>query len=219
MRVVTAWVPPENAICRTVRRPVAPMMASNEARCSGRSSCNAVIGCRAARRGHPIATPRLRLPQGRRVTEMPPESRLSAFAHLMFAYRGRIGRIYFWLGLMATSGIAGFIAAIVEGTFTGVGEIGRFLSVAVIAGLVVWMHSAVIVKRLHDRDHSGWWYLFYGIAPPFVFFSAIQLHSVGQLEAASILYVLSAVALVWVVVELGLMPGTPGKNRFGPEAA
>jgi uncharacterized membrane protein YhaH (DUF805 family) len=150
---------------------------------------------------------------------MPPKSFLGAFADLMFAYRGRIGRVHFWLGLLATLAIAGFIAAMVEGTFAGVGEIGRFLSVAVIAGLVVWMHSAVIVKRLHDRNHAGWWYLFYGIAPPAFFFSAIQLHTAGELEVASILYVLSAVALVWAVVELGLMPGTPGKNRFGPEAA
>jgi uncharacterized membrane protein YhaH (DUF805 family) len=135
----------------------------------------------------------------------------------MFGYRGRIGRIWFWLGLMTTTAIAGFLASIVAGTFDGVGEFGRFLSVAAIVGLVVWMTSAVTVKRLHDRNRSGWWYLLYGIVPPGCFLLAISANSEGDFEAASIFYVLSVVALFWVVIELGLMRGTRGDNRFGSE--
>ena len=151
------------------------------------------------------------------MADLPPRSRFGAFTEVMFGYRGRIGRIWFWLGLMTTTAIAGFIASIVAGTFDGVGEYGRFLSVVAIAGLVAWMSSAVTVKRLHDRNRSGWWYLLYGIVPPGAFLLAINAQSDGDLVAASILYGLSIVAFFWVVIELGLMRGTRGDNRFGSE--
>lgn len=51
---------------------------------------------------------------------------------------------------------------------------------------VILPSIAVSVRRLHDRDLSGWWYLL-GFVP----FGSIVL-------------------LVWYV-----MPGTPGPNRYG----
>ncbi|MGZ6041843.1 MAG: DUF805 domain-containing protein [Asticcacaulis sp.] len=48
---------------------------------------------------------------------------------------------------------------------------------------------AMIVRRLHDRNKSGMWAVF------------VLVPVLGQL---------------WMVWELGLMPGTPGNNRYGP---
>lgn len=55
---------------------------------------------------------------------------------------------------------------------------------------------AVVVRRLHDRDMSGWWYLglIVGGMIPFVGFIA-------------------SIALLVLMV----LPGTPGPNRFGPD--
>jgi uncharacterized membrane protein YhaH (DUF805 family) len=55
---------------------------------------------------------------------------------------------------------------------------------------------AVTVRRLHDRDMSGWWYLGFVVANflPFVGF------------IASIAYLV-----------LMVLPGTSGANRFGPD--
>lgn len=55
---------------------------------------------------------------------------------------------------------------------------------------------AVTVRRLHDRDMSGWWYLGFIVASliPFVGF----------------------VASIAFIVVLAL-PGTDGPNRFGPD--
>jgi len=55
---------------------------------------------------------------------------------------------------------------------------------------------AVTVRRLHDRDMSGWWYL--GVA------------------------VLGQVPYLGALIQLGFLvlmclPGTPGPNRFGPD--
>lgn len=55
---------------------------------------------------------------------------------------------------------------------------------------------AVAVRRFHDRDMSGWWYL------GFIVLSLIPL--VG--------WIASIVQLV-----LFFLPGTPGHNRFGPD--
>jgi uncharacterized membrane protein YhaH (DUF805 family) len=60
--------------------------------------------------------------------------------------------------------------------------------------LLLWPSLAVSVKRWHDRDRSGWWVLV-GLIP-----------IVGPL---------------WLLVANGLLPGTPGPNRYGadPRAA
>lgn len=55
---------------------------------------------------------------------------------------------------------------------------------------------AVNVRRLHDRDMSGWWYL------GFIVLSNIPI--VGIL-----------VAIAYLV--LMFLPGTPGPNRFGED--
>jgi len=55
---------------------------------------------------------------------------------------------------------------------------------------------AVTVRRLHDRDMSGWWYLGFIIA------SAIPL--IGLVASIAFLVVL-------------FLPGTDGPNRFGPD--
>jgi uncharacterized membrane protein YhaH (DUF805 family) len=63
--------------------------------------------------------------------------------------------------------------------------------------LVVFLPSvAVTVRRLHDRDMSGWWYLGAIIG------SAIPI--AGFLVGIAFLVLLA-------------LPGTPGPNRFGPD--
>jgi len=52
------------------------------------------------------------------------------------------------------------------------------------------------VRRLHDRDMSGWWYL--GVA------------------VASIIPIVGFIASIAFLV-LMVLPGTPGPNRFGPD--
>ncbi len=63
------------------------------------------------------------------------------------------------------------------------------LVVASIAGLGLFLPSlAVIVRRIHDSGNSGWWIL-------------ILLTGVGGI----------------VLLIFGLMDGTPGENRYGPD--
>ena len=151
------------------------------------------------------------------MTETPARSRFGAFMNLMFGYDGRIGRLYCFLGFLAFVAIVGFFSGIAEDATVGTGDIGRYVAFVFIVGTGIWMHSAVTIKRLHDRDKSAWWYLLYGIAPFGFFLLAIYLWTARVLEAASILFVLSFVGLIWAIIELGFLRGTAGPNRYGPE--
>jgi uncharacterized membrane protein YhaH (DUF805 family) len=66
-----------------------------------------------------------------------------------------------------------------------------------IYGLAILLPSiAVTVRRLHDRDMSGWWYL-------------------GAIVGSMIPIVGFLVSIAFLV--LMALPGTPGPNRFGPD--
>ena len=54
----------------------------------------------------------------------------------------------------------------------------------------VWPTFAVTVRRWHDRDKSGWWLL---------------------------INFVPVVGEIWSFIENGLLRGTPGANRFGPD--
>ena len=65
--------------------------------------------------------------------------------------------------------------------------------------------ACVLSKRLHDRGRSGWW-------AALVLFSIVAVwpHPDGFFDF------LFALVMIWGGVELGLMPGEPGTNRYGP---
>ena len=56
--------------------------------------------------------------------------------------------------------------------------------------LILWPSIAIAVKRWHDRDKSGWWVL---------------------------IIVVPLIGLLWTLIANGLLRGTVGPNRFGPD--
>jgi uncharacterized membrane protein YhaH (DUF805 family) len=64
--------------------------------------------------------------------------------------------------------------------------------------------TCVLSKRLHDRGRSGWW-----AALILVSIVAVWPHPAGFLDFVFFL------VLVWAVVELAVMPGEQGANRYG----
>ncbi len=74
------------------------------------------------------------------------------------------------------------------------GGMGIILVIYVLAILIPSI--AVTVRRLHDRDMSGWWYL-------------------GAIIGGMIPFVGFLISIAFLV--LMALPGTPGPNRFGPD--
>jgi uncharacterized membrane protein YhaH (DUF805 family) len=80
--------------------------------------------------------------------------------------------------------------------------------------LFLWVYLATSVKRLHDRDKSGWWLL--------LFFALPGLYS--QFEDrldnswVAVPFGLAAfVFCVWGFVEMYCLKGSRKTNRFGPD--
>jgi uncharacterized membrane protein YhaH (DUF805 family) len=67
------------------------------------------------------------------------------------------------------------------------------------------------IKRLHDRDKSGWWLLVFYVLPG-------VLNTIGESLAAGWIFSLASFAVsIWALVELGFLRGTAGPNRYGPD--
>lgn len=90
---------------------------------------------------------------------------------------------------------------------------------------MLWINTATTAKRLHDRNRSGWWAVavFFVNLLSYTYYSLfIGLYfGVDISIAKELLLVTVAVALpllqTWVVIELFFLPGTDGRNRFGPD--
>ena len=84
-----------------------------------------------------------------------------------------------------------------------------------IAIFSLWFLAATTIKRLHDRDKSGWWIVAFIIAPPLLRGIA---HSFDEWSVVAVVLSLAAMGLTfWGFVELLFLRGTSGPNRFGPD--
>lgn len=80
--------------------------------------------------------------------------------------------------------------------------------------LFLWIYLATVIKRLHDRDSSGWWIV------PFFFIPGLYSQFSDLLPNSSWMLPFSLTVLVlwlWGLVEMFCRPGTSGHNRFGPD--
>jgi uncharacterized membrane protein YhaH (DUF805 family) len=139
---------------------------------------------------------------------------------LLFSFNGRINRGKYWLAVLIY--VVVWVVFIVGGLiWLGGMNIDNLFSLAG-AGLLIWLIAIILliagtwsglavgVKRLHDRDKSGWWVLLFWFGPSLL----------GSWQAANGGFILSLVAgaiAIWAFVELGCLPGTPGPNQYGPD--
>lgn len=164
----------------------------------------------------------------------------------VFSFEGRLGRRDFWLILLAVMIANWIATAVFPIPLTPPALLseddpvrrawlaGQVIEVNWVNGaigiLLLWPLLAASVKRCHDRNRSGLWLiafwgpalisgvsgvvvrelwrlLFYGLATPYYGWP------VGSfLTASSIALIL----WLWGLAELGLLPGSPGDNKYGP---
>ena len=110
--------------------------------------------------------------------------------YLFTSFDGRINRAKFWAGvgvMFAAAIVAQLIDNLLGLTF-GQSGIGPLYS---IVGLIsIYCGIALYAKRWHDRDKSGWW---------------------------TLIILVPLIGGIWVLVECGILEGTRGPNRFGPD--
>lgn len=129
-----------------------------------------------------------------------------------FGFEGRIRRRDFWIYSILVGLCSQCLAAVAVLGF----ELSREdQSLALgLEFLTLWPTLAITIKRLHDRDKSGWWCLLFYVGP------SILGEFLGRTEfdwAWSLLIgVLILVPAIWGIVELGFRDSMPGTNRYGP---
>lgn len=151
----------------------------------------------------------------------------SGIVGLLFSYQGRINRAKYWTAILIYLAISIVIAAVGfimlgnsileladdaadDGVIVGLLSkgIGFFLIVLVIYIPLIVSSVFVGIKRLHDRDKSGWWLLVFYLLPTVL----NELSGVS-----SVLAFVSFAITIWALVELGCLRGTQGPNKYGPD--
>ncbi len=107
------------------------------------------------------------------------------------AFKGRAARSEFWWWQLFST-VALLAPDIVTLALPSAAHSLAWLVLVLVADVATFLPGiSVTVRRLHDTDHSGWWYWF-GFIP----------------------------IIGWIgVLVFFVTKGTPGDNRFGPQAA
>ena len=87
---------------------------------------------------------------------------------LLFSFRGRINRAKYWLTFLIYF-IALFALYVLFGLFFSFPTdlLGTILIFAIPFIPIIFSCIAVAIKRLHDRNKSGWWLLVFYLLPVF----------------------------------------------------
>lgn len=142
---------------------------------------------------------------------------------LFASYKGRLNLKPLWVaiaviyGLSVLTTFAVYYAAVHYRAF----NIHEFqLLISCLFSVQFFLMLPLIVKRLHDRNRSGWWVLAIWIAPHayLVFGSQFVAALSGTIEGIESIatFVLLCIG-TWAMVELLLIRGTLGDNRFGTD--
>ena len=160
-------------------------------------------------------------------------------------FDGRIGRQTWWIGTLIMIAVS-IVLYFVLGTVMGSGlssvdpqavlEPGYLegymrkmaLSQLIILAIVAYPVTALMAKRLNDRDRPSWFkWLFW--APTalnlILTFAGLTMTTTDMggvtvpmpTMLSSILGVANAIIGIWALIELGILKGTTGPNRHGPD--
>lgn len=116
---------------------------------------------------------------------------------VFFSPHGRIGSLVYFLSYAALTPLFFAFSLGVNETLRGALAPSLAFFFIAFGFLLLWVTGCLIVKRLHDLDLRGWWWV--------IPIAASKLTPLPLLYAATL--------------ALGLFPGDLGTNRFGAEPA
>ena len=120
------------------------------------------------------------------------------FSEMFLSANGRAPRLPSLVAAVVLLGLAALYEALVEGLLP------RLLTGWLVYPVLIYCGACVLSKRLHDRGRSGWW-----AALILLSIAACWPHPIGFFDFPFFL------VLIWAVVELAVMPGEMGANRYG----
>ena len=147
---------------------------------------------------------------------------------ILFSFGGRIGRRIYWQAILA---LIVAVLVLTVAPFLLNGEKAAVLMLALTSQFIwllsLWPILAVGCKRLHDRNKNGWWLLVTWLLPFGLFSGGLSIALFddprtgrsGDFSTGLTLVLASLLPALWGIVELGILPGTKGSNRYGDDPA
>jgi len=154
-----------------------------------------------------------------------------------FSPSGRISRSQYWLRFVlpycAIFIPLQLIVAFLDKESTAYTATNGLMSLLYL--VVFWPSLAILIKRMHDRNKSGWYVLFLVVSAMafttlLVIWIGAAFYQYGEHEKISFdgtlgvlgiaTIITGAITLginIWFFVEFGFLRGTIGANRFGPD--
>lgn len=159
-----------------------------------------------------------------------------------FDFQGRSRRSEFWLWVLFQF-IVGIVFGVVKNIVEPANPMGTVFILQMLFSLAILIPNiAVAVRRFHDINRTGWWYVFpivvmiiaaivYFSANGGAFFNDIQKFSqlgpnpspdqamavMSALIGPMLWIYLPTLAASIVTFVFNVLDGTPGHNRFGPD--
>jgi uncharacterized membrane protein YhaH (DUF805 family) len=119
------------------------------------------------------------------------------WAHLFLSAEGRVRQTPFLIGAALLLLLLAFYEALVSGPL-------QFVTGWIVYPALIYGGACLLSKRLHDRGRSGWW-------------SAVILVAVIMVWPRPVGFFdfIAVSVLAWAVIDLCVMPGERGDNRYG----
>ena len=147
---------------------------------------------------------------------------------MLFGFDGRLNRKPYWIGSIEVMVVAILVAGAVAALFNLTGRAPtpeELLRVAHpwLAGfglIIAYLAAALLAKRLHDRNKTGW------LAALLLIPAEIEtwLDPSGSVTHTPLIHWVYLVAWwvtiivgLWFLIELGFLRGTAGDNSYGPD--
>jgi len=161
--------------------------------------------------------------------------------NFFFGFDGRINRAKLWLAMVVLLGLMMFVGLVIIAIHSLFGgppyfhfgakdlfklvdpdayrslmwaDLPRLLIKLVGTTLLMWIYFATSIKRLHDRDKSGWWMVpFFAVPGLYNQFADRLPNSYADLPLA----IAALVLCLWGFIEMYCLKGSRKTNRFGAD--
>ena len=129
-----------------------------------------------------------------------------------FSFKGRLRRRDYWLCNLV---LAVVTVAVVATLILGLKLDPNGPRIAAVGLIPMWPSIAILVKRIHDRDKTGWMAAnYWGPWAASLLLSFFPEFGLGGFKV--LLDIATTIVGVWFLIEFGFMDGTDGKNAYGP---
>jgi len=129
-----------------------------------------------------------------------------------FGFQGRLRRRDYWLCNLVVGGVT---VAVILPLMFGLDLQADDPRVTLAPLVCAWPSIALLVKRIHDRDKTGWMAANYWA--PWAVATGLSLVPQWGLGGVKVILDLATTVVgVWYLIEFGFLDGTQGKNAYGP---